>query len=205
MHQTIRRDAVEKAVRWLIKNNSLYRTVNFNKDWYKTGEKFESKSSLEDFESLFDTKGERHTAKKHDSEDEEKKEDDGDIVEGGPVLYDSTVVDNVPVLPTRDDGNSISIAPGEGKTPISRRTEHVDQLGFPGIFSQGECSYSLDREVPLSLGQYYNSLTWRQDSRCTESTFIFHAQCQKEKEHLQSTINFQAKKGAVKDMKMTLM
>ena len=141
------------------------------------------------------------SVEKHDSDKELEKEDDGDIVEGGPILYDSTVVDDVPKLPTRDDGNSISIAPGEGKTPISRRTQDLDQLAFPGIFSQGECSFNLEREVPLSLGQYYNSLTWRQDSRCTDSTFIFHAQCQKEKEHLQSTINFQAKKGSVKDMK----
>merc|ERR1712002_1112000 len=39
------------------------------------------------------------------------------------------------------------------------------------------------------------------DSRCTRSTFIFHAQSQKEKQQLQSSINFQSKKGLMGEFK----
>ena len=139
MHQTIRRSAVEKAVKWLMKNNDLFKSVLFDENWHKPDENGKNGCSPDVFESLLsENVNEEPSVTKHDSVDEVEKEDEGDIVEGGPVLYDSTIVDNVPVLPTRDDGSSISLAPGEGKTPISHKTKNVDQLAFPGIFSQGE-------------------------------------------------------------------
>ena len=35
MHQTIRRTAVEKAIKCLMQINKLYRNVMFNRDWHK--------------------------------------------------------------------------------------------------------------------------------------------------------------------------
>ena len=175
--------------------NKLYRTVIFNRDWHKinSDEASDTEMAAEYTSLMSDEKTETPGVQKHDSDIEEEKEDEGDIIEGNNILYDTTVVDDVPKLPSCEDGNSFSVAPGEGKIPISRLSENLDQLAFPDIFPQAECGFHQSREVPLSLGQYYNSLTWRQDSRCTRSTFIFHAQSQKEKQQLQSTINFQSK------------
>ena len=51
MHQTIRRGAVEKAVKWLMKNNDLYISVAFNNDWHKTDGTKNLGCISEDFES----------------------------------------------------------------------------------------------------------------------------------------------------------
>ena len=127
--------------------------------------------------------------------------------EGKGFLYDTVFVDNIPSisnpnnepsiapLPVREDGNAFSIAPGEGHIPISRRTDNLNQLAFPGMFPYGECQLNINREVPLNEGRYMNSLIMRQNSRHHKPYFIFHAENQNEHRQLQSSINFQSKKG----------
>ena len=193
MYQTIRRHGVDAALKWLKKNNKHYRDIEYNENWHKIEE--ESPQS-EDYQNLLSkSENVRHDVKIHDSGDEKDKEDEGDIVEGQNIIYDTTLVDDVPKLPVREDGNAFSIAPGEGKIPTSRLTKDLDQLAFPGMFPYGECSYDDDRGTSLTIKRYYNSLTFRQGSRCVKPTFIFHAQSQVEKQQLQSSINFQSKKG----------
>jgi hypothetical protein len=117
-----------------------------------------------------------------------------DEIDGQNLLYDTCFVDEVPTLPVREDKTSFSIAPGEGKKLISKRTNHMLQLAFPKIFPYGTCSLDAVRKVKLSTKRYFNSLILRQNSPCITSEFIFFGLDITENEHFNSSRMFQAKK-----------
>ena len=55
-------------------------------------------------------------------------------------------------VPTSEE---ISIAPGEGKKPLSI-LQYCEELAFPHIFSIGHFGYTVEREVKLSPLKYFN-------------------------------------------------
>ena len=200
MYQTIRKEHVENGLDWLMKNNPLYQSVSKDQNWFAVDQ---SLPNAESYEKLIGSDLVNHEVRPH--EDEEgcgtatkisNIEEAEDEVDGKNLIYDSVFVDEVPTLPVTEDKNSFSIAPGENKIPVSRFTENLDQMANPGIFPYGEASFSLKRDVPLSIGKYYQSLLQRQDSRCSSAGFVFHAQNQVEHNRMQSTINFQSKKNS---------
>ena len=201
MFQVIRRHKVENIFHWLVRNNPLFKkNIAFNREWYNVC----SGKNYENYQKLITETDEVPSVEEENSSDETFPDKDNsksdqqneDEVDAKNLLYDSLLVDDTPNLPpVREDRQSFSIAPGEGQQPISKRLKNLDQLAFPGIFAHGECSRDEERRVKLSTKKFYSSLVQRQDSRCTKSEFIFHALGEVENEQLQSSINFQSRKG----------
>ena len=188
MFQTIRKTNVEEALDWLVKNNPHYSHISKDPNWFTVDSSNPNAEAYLKLTSEDDIHPDVIPHEGDDSElinsmndnDENSKNETEDEVDGKNLLYDSVFVDKVPSLPIKDDGNSFSIAPGEDKRPVSRISDSIDQMAYPGIFPYGEASFSQKREVSLSIGKYYQSLLQRQDSRCTKASFIFHAQNQVE-------------------------
>ena len=189
MFQSIRKSNVEKGLDWLIANNPFYHRIKKDPVWFVVDNNHPNADS---YNNLCVNIPQTHDVLPHETETNHALEEDE--IDGKNLLFDSTFVDKIPTLPITDSKDSFSIAPGENQTPVSKITDNLDQLANPGVFPYGEMSFSLKREVPLSLRNYYKSLLQRQDSRCTKASFVFHAQNQVENRHMQSSINFQSKK-----------
>ena len=197
---------MDRALDWLIKNNPFFKDIKKDPNWHildpnDPDDQLLSMLLKKDEDVSNDI--ELHEEENDDKQDKEtpKKETEEEVYEGKGLLYDTVFVDNIPSLPeqsptfpVREDGNAFAIAPGEGQTPISRRTENLNQLAFPGMFPYGECQLEMAREVPLHEGRYINSLIMRQNGRHHKPYFVFHAENQNEHRQLQSSINFQSRK-----------
>ena len=107
----------------------------------------------------------------------------------------------IPEIPGIIDEDNITIAPGQGKTPLSiLHDDYCEKLAFPYLFPTEKFGYKLKREVPLSPVKYFNQ--WLLDFKQTFSSdadFIFFARFIVEQHHLKSSINISMQK--VRDCK----
>ena len=63
----------------------------------------------------------------------------------------------IPTIPCEASEESITMAPGEGVTPISILTDkHCEELAHPHLFPTGKFGYSAPRKVALSPVKYFN-------------------------------------------------
>ena len=151
MYQCISRFGVDIASDWLIKNNPFFKHIKKDPNWHVLDPNDPDDQlllSLLKKDEDVPNDIELHEEENDDQQDKvtPKKETEEEVYEGKGLLYDTVLVDNIPSLPeqsptfpVREDGNAFAIAPGEGQTPISRRTENLNQLAFPGMFPYGEC------------------------------------------------------------------
>ncbi|CAG2202191.1 unnamed protein product [Mytilus edulis] len=96
---------------------------------------------------------------KDDTEDEESEEsDDGDepdTSEQKNVLYDTCIQRTDPHLDTE---NIITLAPGEGKSPVNiMLDEGCEELSFPQLFPTGQLGFDRHRKVHLTPKKYINA------------------------------------------------
>ena len=77
-----------------------------------------------------------------------------------------------------DDGESVDIAPGEGKHPIPLLLdEFCEEFAFPYLLPSGKFGYKIKGNVPLSHTKYFNSrlLNYSQRfSSCSDYIFFAH-------------------------------
>lgn len=122
----------------------------------------------------------------------------GDILEENENPLDSQrlpanetmLISNVPM--TED----ISIAPGEGNTPMSLLTdEFCEELAHPCLFPTGKFGYKVERDIKLSPVKYFNQrlLNYRQKF-ASDSDYIFYALSTLQQLNLNSQINIALKK-----------
>ena len=97
-----------------------------------------------------------------------------------------------------DDVESVSVAPGEGKRPISIFHEPlVEAKSFPSLFPNGDYSYDAERDVKISRCDYYKARIFSADARFAANTnYIFFAQYAYECEKLFSSISINLRKGS---------
>ena len=90
----------------------------------------------------------------------------------------------------------ITIAPGEGKQPISVLNEKFcEELAHPHLFPSGRYGYQIEREIPLSPSIYFNRRLLHYSQRfAADSDYIFFAHSVLQKIQLSSQINIAMKK-----------
>ena len=60
-------------------------------------------------------------------------------------------------VPTIISEEEVSIAPGEGKQPMSILSDKFcEELAFPHLFPRGRFGYKVDRQIKLSPAKYFN-------------------------------------------------
>ena len=63
----------------------------------------------------------------------------------------------ISIVPHQINENDITLAPGEGKSPISMLTdENCEELSFPHLFPSGKFGYKTDRNIKLTPARYFN-------------------------------------------------
>ena len=97
-----------------------------------------------------------------------------------------------------DDVESISVAPGDGKRPVSIFHEPlVEAKSFPSLFPNGDHTYDADRDVKISRCDYYKARIFSADTRFAANTnYIFFAQYAYKCEKLFSSISINLRKGS---------
>ena len=106
---------------------------------------------------------------------------------------ETVLVSNIPhVL----DEETVTIAPGEGKKPLSiLMDKQCEELAFPHLFPQGKFGYNIDRDVSLSASKYFNQRLLNYTQRFASDTdYIFFAHSVLQQMQLSSQINIALKK-----------
>ena len=94
------------------------------------------------------------------------------------------------------DDATISIAPGENKTPIPIICdENCEVLAHPTLFPKGSFGYTVQRETKLSPSKYFNQRLLNYTQRfAADSDYIFFAQSVLQHLNLNGSINIAMKK-----------
>ena len=109
-----------------------------------------------------------------------ENENDENLEEENPLNNDRVNSDEMCVVPNiyNDDSNTLEIAPGENKSPLSFfNDDFCEEQAFPFLFPKGKFGYKVERSIPLSPVKYFNQrlLNFSQRfSSCTD--YIFFAQ-----------------------------
>lgn len=90
----------------------------------------------------------------------------------------------------------ISMAPGEGKSPVSLLTDDNNEvLAFPKLFPDGKFGYDTKRTVKLPLTRYFNARILHKDGRFARNTdYIFYAQHVRDLQHINDSITIAMRK-----------
>ena len=74
------------------------------------------------------------------------------------VSNETSLISNILEIPEDVDKEGVvSIAPGEGKRPISIfKDKYCEELAFPHLFPTGKYGYKVERDIPLSPVKYFN-------------------------------------------------
>ena len=85
---------------------------------------------------------------------------------------ETTLISEIPGI---IDEDNITIAPGQGKNPLSiLRDNYCEELAFPYLFPTGKFGYKVKREVPSSQVKYFKQrlLNFKQ-TFASDADFIF--------------------------------
>ena len=99
-------------------------------------------------------------------------------------------------IPTDFDNETLNIAPGEGKKPLSLLTDKFcEELAHPHLFPTGKFGFNVNRMIPLSPSRYFNQrlLNYRQRF-ASESDYIFFAHSVYQQLCMNSRINIAMRK-----------
>ena len=100
------------------------------------------------------------------------------------------------IVPHQINENDITLAPGEGKSPISMITdEKCEELSFLHLFPSGKFGFNVDRDKKLTPSQYFNQRLLNYTQRfAADSDYIFFASAISQQMKLNSQINIAMQK-----------
>lgn len=187
----MRPESLYKAIEYLRENNEHYSDVNLNEEWQSINTQEDSElwktinvSSVSEDLQPQPQEG-QPIEKEVDSESEEEEDT------SNPAVHFDTCLQNA-------NGPSLefSIAPGEGKQPISFfRDENAEVMSFPREFPKGRFGYNTNRDTKLSVKKCFNSRLLSNDQRFAKNTsYIFYAQYIKEASQILQSINIALRK-----------
>ncbi|VDI51626.1 Hypothetical predicted protein, partial [Mytilus galloprovincialis] len=134
---------------------------------------------------------------KDDTEDEESEEsDDGDepdTSEQKNVLYDTCIQRTDPHLDTE---NIITLAPGEGKSPVNiMLDEGCEELSFPQLLPTGQFGFDRHRKVHLTPKKYFNARILNKTGVFAKNIeYLFFAQYVTEYKQIMDSISIAVRK-----------
>ena len=106
-------------------------------------------------------------------------------------------------IPSNTDIDEVlTIAPGEGKRPISvLADEYCEEMAHPHLFPYGRYGYKVERDIPLTPSKYFNQrlLNFSQVF-AADSDYIFFAHSVMQKIQLNNQINIAMKKVGSKNL-----
>jgi len=185
--QTIRPHRVLEALEYLILNNpEHYGDISLNNSWVEHSAEDDSElwNALvaDDSEQLVAENSDPSPAHSIESENNsehnsstENSDSDSEDEETTPTLDSCLQPAEGPVQSTTD---IISVAPGEGQTPLSLFTDdNSELLAFPKLFPAGSFGHSAQHPVRLTLRKYFNARMLSADTRFAVSLeYLFNAQ-----------------------------
>ncbi|VDI08178.1 Hypothetical predicted protein [Mytilus galloprovincialis] len=130
-------------------------------------------------------------------QDEESEEsDDGDepdTSEQKNVLYDTCIQRTDPHLDTE---NIITLAPGEGKSPVNiMLDEGCEELSFPQLFPTGQFGFDRHRNVHLTPKKYFNARILNKTGVFAKNIeYLFFAQYVTEYKQIMDSISIAVRK-----------
>ena len=185
LYQSIRPQAVLRALQCLKESNPLYKDVHLDKDWLTKCEEEEDEelcTALIEAEqqisrNISDSDEPEDECAEESKESSEKtsdnSEDSEDKLRGIPYNTCLQPADEIP-------GNHVfCFAPGEGERPVSLLTDNqCEVLAFPSIFPTGKFGhFDQTRPVSVSCRKYFNQQLLNVDRRCASNVeFLFFAQ-----------------------------
>ena len=81
----------------------------------------------------------------------------------------------ISTIPTQFENETMSIAPGKGKKPMSILTDkQCEELSHPWLFPTGKFGYKIGREINLTPNKYFKQrlLNYKQ-TFASEADYIF--------------------------------
>ena len=125
---------------------------------------------------------------------DEEETDPRDRLRG--IKYDTCVQ---PTDPTMSSDSIYSIAPGEGRKPISiMMDEHCEEQAFPTLFPTGQFGFQVNRCTKLSAKKYFNARLLNKDSRFARNVeYLFFAQFITEYKQVMDNISVALRKARI--------
>ena len=181
--EPVRPDIVQRVLEYLKENNPLYSDVTINTEGIPP-----ELLSFENIPLTVDAHEEIPIYVEGPPEEVENPLDELRIGSNESVL--------TPKIPYQIDQESITIAPGEGKKPMSILTDkHCEELAYPYLFPTGKFGYKVKRVVALSATKYFNQrLLNYQQTFASDADYIFFAPFVTQQLNLNSRINIAMKK-----------
>ena len=137
----------------------------------------------------------------NDSDQEEENYDQEETAQLRGLPFDSCLE---PKDISSDKDLLLSIAPGEGKKPVSLYSDkNNEELAFPTLFPKGRFGWDHKRDQKLSLKKYFNARLLNADGRFSQSTeYLFYAQYRCEAEDVANSLSIGLRKckGKVKNI-----
>ena len=123
---------------------------------------------------------------------------DENLEDDNPLNSECVNSDEMCVIPNiyDDNSNTLEIAPGENKPPLSFFSDDFcEEQAFPYLFPKGKYGYKVDREITLSPVKYFNQRLLNFTQRFSSSSdYIFFAQYVMQQINLFSQINIATSK-----------
>ena len=125
------------------------------------------------------------------SDEEEEDQDNTAQLRGLP--FDSCLQ---PRDMSSDKDLLLSIAPGEGKKPLSLYSDkNNEEMAFPTLFPNGRFGWEHKRDQKLSLKKYFNARLLNADGRFAQSTeYLFYAQYRCEAQDVANSLSIGLRK-----------
>ena len=173
---------VKAVLQYLKENNHLYEDIDID----------ESRIPVELTSFTETDEIDMHIAGSSDHEDRENPLDEHRVSASETVLTS--------ILPSDVSDESITIAPCEGKKPLSLIQDYkCEELAHPYLFPTGQFGYKVERYVDISPNKYFNQrlLNYKQKF-ASESDYIFFAHSVYQQLNMTSRINIALRKVNIK-------
>ena len=177
--EPVRPGIVVSALEYLKANNPLYKDVTIDSNY--SGENL----SLEDIRNSESGKCEPDLTQLEETENP--------LDEYRAGANESSLTS---IVPHQINENDITLAPGEGKSPISMITdENCEELSFPHLFPSGKFGFKVDRHEKLTPTRYFNQRLLNYTQKfAADSDYIFFASSISQQMKLNSQINIAMQK-----------
>ena len=172
--ESVRPDLVYQALIFLKENNVLYSDIIIDLD-----------NAQNDLLSLSDNESDQELENLDTLEEEEN-----------PLNLHRFNFQETVFVPTIISEGEVSIAPGEGKQPMSILSDKFcEELAFPHLFPRGRFGYKVARQIKLSPAKYFNQRLLNYSQLfASDPDYIFFALSVIQQSKLQSQINIAMKK-----------
>ncbi|XP_062572139.1 uncharacterized protein LOC134234095 [Saccostrea cucullata] len=132
------------------------------------------------------------------NDDDEWSGEDDDLLNAEEISQTRGIAYDTCIQQEYRGNEIISIAPGEGKTPVSLLTDDNNEvLAFPKLFPDGKFGFDTKRKIKLSLSRYINARLLHRDGRfARNSDYIFYAQHIRDLQHINGSISVAMRKAS---------